>query len=228
MPIAEETHIPRSAAPVLPPVSDHLTHSSVRAAYRRMAPVYDWMFNACFRDGRHKVVERLCRHGARNVLEAGVGTGLSLHAWPKHVRVTGIDLSPEMLARAERLRHRAGLHHVNLRVMDAQATDFATDSFDGIAVMYVVSVVPDLWALLRELRRVCRPGGRICIVNHFAHQHPVFRRVEQAASAWAGTLGFNAALPLESVTRAEGLRIVDLQRVNWGGYWSLIEAENIK
>jgi phosphatidylethanolamine/phosphatidyl-N-methylethanolamine N-methyltransferase len=210
------------------PTAQPLTRLAVLSAYRRMAPVYDWVFGACFAQGRRNVIATLSRVPGRRVLEVGVGTGLSLRHWPRNFEITGIDLSPDMLRRAELARRRHRLHNVTLQLMDAQAMEFPDDSFDKVAAMYVVSVVPDLHALLREMRRVCRPGGRICIVNHFEHRNGLVRRFERKLSRHASFLGFDAALPLRRVTETDGLRILDVRPANWGDYWSLIEAENVK
>src|SRR4030067_1853281 len=79
--------------------------NAVQKVYRRYAPAYDFYFGAMFQPGRREIIARLgCRPGDR-ILEVGVGTGLSLLLYPRHVEVTGIDLSPEMLARA-RVRRR--------------------------------------------------------------------------------------------------------------------------
>lgn len=219
---------PAVAAPLPTTHAKRVTHASVVAAYRRMAPLYDWMFNACFRAGRRAAVQALQLRAGEQVLEVGVGTGLTLPYWPRHTRVVGIDLSPDMLARAETARIRHRRPDIELRLADAQATDFPDNHFDAVAALYVVSVVPDVAALLREMRRICRPGGRIVIVNHFAQTHPVLRCVERAAAAYASLLGFDAALPLETITKAAGLRTRRIRRVNWAGYWTLVLAENEK
>lgn len=205
-----------------------LTAAAVRLAYRRMAPVYNALFGACFQAGRERAVAALASGPGDRILEVGVGTGIALRHWHPAADIIGIDLSPEMLARAERERHRRGLEHVTLHVMDAQATPFPDNHFDKVAAMYVVSVVPDLDALLREIRRVCKPGGRIAIVNHFERPSGLARRIEDAFARYAGLLGFNPALHLEQVTASPGLRVLRIQPVNWGGYWTLIEAENVK
>jgi phosphatidylethanolamine/phosphatidyl-N-methylethanolamine N-methyltransferase len=213
---------------VAPPNEHRLTQASVLTAYRRMAPIYDWVFDACFAHGRRQAIAALSRGEGRRVLEVGVGTGLSLRQWPRDFSVTGIDLSAEMLQRAEKARQRFQLTNVTLKVMDAQAMEFPDDSFDSVAAMYVVSVAPDLSALLREMRRVCRPGGAICIVNHFEHENRMLRWFEESLSGYAGVLGFDSALPISRITELDGFRVQSIRPVNWGGFWSLIVAENVK
>lgn len=205
-----------------------LTLAKVRSAYQRWAPVYDRLFGACFRAGQRRAVEVLASAAGERILEVGVGTGLALPYWHRGAQVTGIDVSERMLQRAAHVRTRHRLNHVTLRLLDAQATDYPDNHFDKIAAMYVVSVVPNVPALLAEMRRVCKPGGRIVIVNHFAHPHPVINRLERMLADHAALLGFNTAMPAEIVTRMSGLRIHRVQQVNWGGYWTLIEAENLK
>ena len=129
---------------------------------------------------------------------------------------------------ARRACDRYGLENVDVQIMDAQAMTFADDTFDKVAAMYVVSGAPDLTALLREVKRVCKPGGRIGIVNHFEHPNRMMRAFEKRLSAYAGFLGFDSALPIERITKQSGLRILQVRRVNLGGYWWLIEAENVK
>jgi phosphatidylethanolamine/phosphatidyl-N-methylethanolamine N-methyltransferase len=212
----------------LPAPRKALTLGKVRSAYQRWAPVYDELFGACFKPGQLGAVEALASQPGEKILEVGVGTGLALPFWHRQAAVTGIDISERMLQRAARLCARRRLDHVQLRVLDAQATDYPDNHFDKIAAMYVVSVVPNVPALLAEMRRICKPGGRIVIVNHFAHRHPVIGWGERILARHAALLGFNSALPLETVTHAEGLQVRQVRPVNWGGYWTLIEAENVK
>lgn len=195
------------------------------AAYRRMAPVYDLAFGWSLEPGRRAAVRSLDARPGDHALEIGVGTGLALPRWPRHVRLTGIDTSPAMLARARRRCARLGLTDVDLRIMDAQRMDFPADHFDRIAAMYVVSVVPEPAAMLREIVRVARPGARVAIVNHFAHPRPVMRRLETwfaGATRWAG---WDSSLPADVVCTAPGLRILARRPANWLGYWTLVEAE---
>ena len=193
-----------------------------------MAPAYDWLFGPSFANGRKAAVETLAVRPGERTLEVGIGTGLSLPRWPRDAEVVGIDVSPDMLKRAQRIKARHQLDHVQLHLMDAQATSFPDDHFDAIAAMYVVSVVPDLDALLTEMRRVCRPGGRIVIVNHFAKTVGPLRWLERGLEKYAPLLGFNTALPLQRVTETKGLRVRAVSPVNLAGYWTLVSAENVK
>ena len=103
------------------------------------------------------------------MLEVGVGTGLALPHYDSEKRITGIDLSAEMLARARDRVKVSGLTNVEaLLEMDAEQTGFPDGSFDIAVAMFVASVVPHPRKLLLEMRRVVRPGGHILFVNHFA------------------------------------------------------------
>ena len=129
----------------------------------------------------------------RDVLEVGVGTGLALPYYAADRRITGIDLSAEMLAQArKRVADRRSPTSAALREMDAEATDFPDASFDIAVAMFVASVVPHPRALLAEMRRVVRPGGNILFVGHFA---PTRARCGGSSARWprrrarsAGTL----------------------------------------
>jgi phosphatidylethanolamine/phosphatidyl-N-methylethanolamine N-methyltransferase len=164
---------------------------AVKAAYRRYAGFYDALFGPVLQPGRRAVIQALgCRPGER-VLEVGVGTGLSLPMYPSSVRLTGIDVSREMLQKARARVARRGLANVEaLLEMDAEAMDFPDASFDKVVAMYVVSVVRDPARLLQELHRVCRHDGEIFIVNHFRSDNRLLGAVEKALGGLSAQLGF--------------------------------------
>jgi phosphatidylethanolamine/phosphatidyl-N-methylethanolamine N-methyltransferase len=145
-----------------------LDAAAVRAAYRRWAAVYDASFGTISSFARRATLAEVNGLPGRLVLEVGVGTGLALPLYTGK-RVTGIDLSADMLARARERVVAAGLRHVDaLLEMDAEAMSFADASFDIAVAMFVASVVPNPRRLLAEMRRVVQPGGHILFVNHFA------------------------------------------------------------
>jgi phosphatidylethanolamine/phosphatidyl-N-methylethanolamine N-methyltransferase len=127
-----------------------------------------------------------------DVLEVGVGTGLALPQYSRDKRVTGIDLSADMLSRARARVAAEGLPHVEaLLELDAEDTGLPEASFDIAAVMFVASVVPHPRALVAELRRLVRPGGDILFVSHFIADGGPRLAVERAMAHFSRTLGWH-------------------------------------
>ena len=201
------------------------THSVV-SAYRRYAGIYDFVFGPVLEPGRRRMVERMACKPGESVLEIGVGTGLSLRHYPTSTRITGIDLSRDMLARAASRVMRSGWEHVSLMHMDAQHLAFGDNSFDKVAVMYVASVVPDPDEMMREIRRVCRPGGDIYVVNHFSQQGHSMHWLENLAAPFAKLIGFRPLFPLGDFVELAGLPLLETMPVNAFGYWKLLHLRN--
>jgi phosphatidylethanolamine/phosphatidyl-N-methylethanolamine N-methyltransferase len=173
--------------------------SAVESAYARWAPVYDWVFTAPLIAGQRAAAREANRH-AGELVEVGVGTGLSLPLYDPSLSITGIDLSKPMLARArDRIRRKKLKNVAALRAMDASQMDFQDARFDIATVMYVVSVVPDPAAVLKELERVVRPGGTVIIVNHFASESGVLAAIERGLARFAENLGWDPLFPREKV-----------------------------
>jgi ubiquinone/menaquinone biosynthesis C-methylase UbiE len=107
----------------------------------------------------------VCRQAVGDVLEVAVGTGLNLDKYPDDVRITGIDLSPEMLAHARRRADAPG-RDVTLQVGDAQQLPFPDGSFDTVVCTFSLCGIPDDRAAVGEMWRVLRPGGRLLLADH--------------------------------------------------------------
>jgi phosphatidylethanolamine/phosphatidyl-N-methylethanolamine N-methyltransferase len=193
--------------------------------YARWAPVYDLVFGALMEGSRAAAV-RAVPKGARRVLEVGVGTGVSLPLYPRAVRVTGIDVSPEMLARA---RNRVSAHDLRnveaLTVMDAGHLAFEDAAFDVAMAMYVLTVVPDVEGVVAELRRVVGRGGRIITVGRFAAERGPGRAVSGLLQPLWRSLGWTSGLSAEALARLPGLRLVRRRPVGPFGYYTLLEFE---
>lgn len=190
--------------------------SAIEATYRRLAPIYDLVYGIGLEQGRRRAVQRLAPVASERVLEVGVGTGLSARWYPPGCRVTAIDLSEAMLARARRRLGRGRVGGVALCRMDASRLAFADARFDGVYAPYVINVVPDPVRVLCEMARVCRPGGRIVLLNHFdpsTGTSPVTTRMAIGVAALAG--GVDRRLELEPLLRAAGLEAVSVDPVNW-------------
>ena len=194
--------------------ADLLDALSVRHAYRRWAPIYDFTFGAVAESGRKHAAKIINRRRGR-VLEVGVGTGLSLPCYEKHLTVTGIDLSPEMLDKARARVRRQGLGNIDgLFEMDAGALGFPDESFDTVVAMYVMTVVPDAEKVMRELERVCATGGEVILVNHFSQEEGVRGFVERRLAPLASSIGWHAVFTLDRVVVCEDLRLAE-RRVLW-------------
>jgi phosphatidylethanolamine/phosphatidyl-N-methylethanolamine N-methyltransferase len=193
--MSQTTQVHRRAEPAAA-----LDADAVRAAYRRWAGVYDSSFGGISAWGRRRATAEVNRLPGSRVLEMGVGTGLALPRYRPEKRITGIDLSAEMLARARARVIRDQLSNVvALLEMDAEATTFATASFDIAVAMYVASVVPNPHRLLAEMQRVVRPGGHILFVNHFAAERGPLWWVERALAPASRKLGWHPDFLLEAL-----------------------------
>ncbi len=198
---------------------------SIKGAYRRYSRHYDTLFGSVLHHGRQLVVESLGLRPGERVLEVGVGTGLSLPLYPSNVQVTGIDISGEMLSIARERVANQGLNNVEeLLEMDAGNLRFTNGSFHKAVAMYVMSVVPDPVLVVDEMRRVCRPGGELFIVNHFHSQRPLVRGVEKLLSPLSRLAGFRPDMDLDGFTRAARLQVTATHSANLFGYWTILRC----
>lgn len=182
---------------------------AVTTSYRRWAPVYDETFGALTRLGRRRAVEQINRRGG-SVLEVGVGTGLALRHYAPHLEVTGVDYSAEMLARARAKVEALKLAQVvALRRMDARSLDFPDDTFDTVAAMHVISVVPEPGRVVAEMARVCRPGGEVLVLNHFLHERGAFAFLGRRLGPLANQLGWHSDFTMEPVLSCDRLELVE-------------------
>jgi phosphatidylethanolamine/phosphatidyl-N-methylethanolamine N-methyltransferase len=165
---------------------------AVRKSYARWAPIYDLAFGRITQGGRRLAARHVNRMGG-SVLEVGVGTGLAFGLYARNVPVTGIDVSAEMLAKAAEKVERQGLSHVTgLHQMDARKLGFPDQSFDHVAAMHIMSVVPEPERVLAEMIRVCRIGGDIMIANHFAREKGGWSVAARALAPLANLLGWHS------------------------------------
>ena len=197
--------------------------------YRAFSGTYDVVFGPVFHIGRKEAVRKVNTRPGQRILEVGVGTGLSLPFFRKDARVTGIDVSAEMLAKARtRVEQRKLTNVEGLMEMDAEHMSFPDNSFDAVLALYVASVVPNPARFAAEMRRVCIPGGTIVIVNHFTSENPLLRFIEKRLAPLAGKIGFHADFPLDEFLAASRLDVRQSLPSNLFGYWRLLNCVNVK
>lgn len=197
---------------------------TVKTAYRRYAGVYDALFGPVLQAGRKAVLEALRLKPGDRVLEVGVGTGLALSMYPASVKVTGIDLSREMLDKARARVARLGLTNVEgLHEMDAEKTSFADAGFDKVVAMYVMPVVRNPAAVLEEFHRVCKPDGEIFLVNHVKSDNRVIRAFEMGLARFSNQIGFRPDFELRELVNGAG-EIDEVARINV--FWRVMRVRN--
>lgn len=188
----------------------------VRGLYDRSAGQYDTMIGLSerlfFGDGRRWV----CSQARGDVLEVAVGTGRNFPYYPEDVRLTGIELSPEML-RIARRRARELDREADLRVGDAQALDFPDNRFDTVVLALALCTIPDDRKAVVEARRVLRPGGRLLLLEHVRSPLLLVRAVQRVLDPI--TVRFQAdhllREPLDHI-EAEGFVVERVERSRWG------------
>ena len=211
----------------MPPQSplDEISTDLTRRRYDRVAPLYDlveaMMERIAFSRWRPLLWSRV--QGPR-VLEVGVGTGKNFPYYPAHCQVTAIDLSPNMLARARRRAETMSLS-IDLQVMDVQALSFPDSIFDTVVSSFVFCSVPDPVRGLREVRRVCRPGGQVLLLEHVLSQKPWMRVMMRLFNPLVVRI-VGANIDRDTVGNVEraGLKIVSVADLS-GDIVKLIEAK---
>ncbi len=200
-----------------------LDQASIVEAYRRWAGVYDTVFGGISSRGRLRATSLVNRLPGTDVLEVGVGTGLALPHYKPEKRITGIDLSKEMLRKARERTRKEGLINIRaLHEMDAEATSFDEASFDIAVGMFVASVVPNPRRLLAEMRRLVRPGGDILLINHFAASKGPRWWVERAMAPASRSLGWHPDFAMDAIFSAEDLARIEIEFISSFGVFTLV------
>ena len=194
----------------------------VERVYGKLASVYDLTFGPTLHPGRVQAIQRMNIRPGDRVLEVGVGTGINLSLYPRDCTVTGIDFSGEMLEKARDRVWRKDVRNARLLQMDAADLKFEDDGFDIVYAPYLISVVPDPVKVACEMRRVCRPGGRIIFLNHFLSPNALVSRAERLISPFTVHIGFKADLDLPAFLAQADLQPVSIEKVNIPRIWSLV------
>lgn len=144
----------------------------IKNRYDRIAPFFDLleapMEGLFFKQWRERLWAKVDGY---HILEVGVGTGKNFDYYPKDAMITAIDFSPEMLKQAAQAKERKGVQ-VELALMDVQSLCYADNSFDVVICSFVFCSVPMPMKGLKELCRVCKPGGQVLLLEHVISSRP--------------------------------------------------------
>jgi ubiquinone/menaquinone biosynthesis C-methylase UbiE len=161
----------------MPPARETETER-VRRIQDKEAPRYDrqmgFLERVFFGGGR----EWACSQVQGEVLEIAIGTGRNLTYYPDNVRLTGVELSPEMLAIARQRAAQLG-RDVDMRIGDAQQLEFEDQSFDSLIITFALCTIPDDRVAASEAIRVLRPGGRLALLEHVRSPSTPVRAVQR-------------------------------------------------
>ena len=204
-------------------VTAYADNDLIEKVYHQLAKVYDVAFGAILQSGRQRAIRALSTDRALRVLEIGIGTALTVPEYPANCTIVGLDFSAAMLAQAKkRVTALAAADRVTLLQADATHLPFADGCFDVVFAPYVMSVVTDPLAVGREANRVCRPDGRVVLLNHFRSDRPAFATLDRVLSPLTRYAGFRTDLQLMPLLAGAGLRLLSVQTVNVPPIWKLV------
>ncbi len=194
--------------------------------YEKWAPVYDAVYHKFLSDAHSRTAAAAARCG-KDILEVGVGTGLILRYYPADRNVYGVDLSQHMLSKAVDKVKELGLSHVKLLAsMDACRLGFADESFDAVAVPFVITLVPDPEGALDEVRRVLRPGGEIVVTSKLSADAGFVPSVENWLAPLMKKVGWSSNFKVSRLARwAErhpDMEFIGVEPVFPAGFFKLV------
>jgi len=209
------------------PILESSTHAYQSKLYSEFSQFYDLVFARIFYPRIVGVIRTLQIPTGARVLEVGVGTGLALAAYPRHCQVTGIDLAPDMLEHAQERIVANGWRHIEVMEGDAMDMKLPDDSFDYVTAFHVVSVVPDAARMMREVLRVCKPGGRVVVINHFRSEKRVLAAIDRRMEPMTRRWGWHT-LSRSEVFDGLPMQIESAYKTSRNSLFTIVVARNAK
>jgi phosphatidylethanolamine/phosphatidyl-N-methylethanolamine N-methyltransferase len=201
-------------------------------AYAHWAPVYDALCGPIFVNGR-RAAAKAAREVGGQILEIGVGTGLSFDDYDAATEITGIDMSEPMIARARQRAASGRYPHVKgLAVMDAHNLRYADASFDCVVGQFVITLVADPERVLSECARVVKPGGQIILVNHLYSERGFAAAIERLLAQKARAVGLRPEFPFARLAdwaaNHGGAELIERRKIKPFGVYTLVRFRRVE
>jgi len=189
--------------------------------YDRFARWYDWVEDVPDLLGVSKLRRRLLRQASGRILEIAVGTGKNLRYYPQGCRITAVDVSKAMLDVARRHADELSLS-VSFLLADAETLPFPDQGFDTVVSSLSTCTFPNPTSALREMARVCKPSGRVLLLEHGRSDHEWLGRwQDRHEDSFAKQLGCHWNREPVELVRNAGLKIDNSQRVFFGVFHTI-------
>jgi len=205
-----------------------MQESSTRSIYDFHAMFYDATFGRLVRRRIARGISHMSINPGDQVLDLGIGTGVSLDFYPRHARIVGIDLSGGMLRECRKKLQQQRLAHTQLFQANALELPFRDNAFDHVFISHVISVVSDPCRLIAEAQRVSKPDARIVIVNHFQSTNRFIALVEKFLCPLCTMLGWRSDLPLHDLIRRTGVEVDYRFKLESIDLWETVVITNNK
>lgn len=181
---------------------------SVEEKYNRFSVVYDALEWPIEKLLFSKWRKRIIGDARGKILEVGVGTGKNLPYYSNNAKVTGIDISSGMLKKAIKKSKKLKLN-CSLLLMDAESMKFGNNSFGNVLCTFILCSVPEPVKVLEEMRRVCKPNGRILMMEHVVSKNwliALWQKIHNPITQWL--VGVNINRDTVGNIRTAGLKII--------------------
>jgi phosphatidylethanolamine/phosphatidyl-N-methylethanolamine N-methyltransferase len=199
-----------------------MEEATTSRCYDLWASIYDHTFGALVHRRQIRALQQLRLQPGQRVLDIGVGTGMTLPHYPKHVRVFGLDLSAGMLSKAKLKANELGLTHCRLVRADAMLPPFADGSFDQIVISHTISVVSEPAKLVKWAARLVKPTGRIIVLNHFHSTNRFIAWWEKVLNPLCVKIGWRSDLSLDECLAGSDLKIDYHFKMALWDFWQIV------
>jgi phosphatidylethanolamine/phosphatidyl-N-methylethanolamine N-methyltransferase len=205
-----------------------MQESSTKKIYDIHSVFYDATFGRLVKRRIAGAIKHMNIAESDVVLDLGIGTGVSLNFYPNRGRVVGVDLSAGMLREARKKIRERGLSNAHVFQANALELPFADNTFDHVFISHVITVVSDPYVLVREAQRVCKPGARIVMVNHFQSTNRFIAMFEKWLCPLCTKLGWRSDLALQDLIRRTGVEIDYRYKLESIDLWETVVITNNK